>query len=87
MLDDDLAVRVEWSEGKSADWDIWCFEKSADFEVGDILLFEDADLTLALVVTRFASFTTLRRKSFHHWEILCEEHELSVAELKADAGL
>jgi hypothetical protein len=87
VLDDDLVVRVEWSEGKSADWDIWCFDHTASFETGDILLFEDADLTLALVVTRFASFTTLRRKSFHHWEVLCEEHELSVAELKTEAGI
>jgi hypothetical protein len=87
VVDDDLEIRVEWSEGKSTDWDVWCFDPSAVFDVGDILLIEDTDLVLALVVVRSMSHTTLRTKKFHHWEVICEEHELSVAEIKTEAGI
>lgn len=87
VITDSFDVRVEWAEGKGSDWDLWNFDSSSDIEVGDIFLFEDADLVLALVVARVSPFTTLRHRSFHHWEIICEEHELSVAELKVEAGI
>jgi hypothetical protein len=86
-VDDNLDIRIEWSGGKSNDWDIWCFDPDATFDVGDILLVEDPDMLMALVVVRSSSLTTLRTKAFHHWEILCEEHELSVAEIRSEAGI
>lgn len=86
VVEDDLDVRIEWSEGKSAEWDIWCFDSSASFEVGDLILVEDADLILALSVTRATPTTTLKGR-FHHWEVSSEESELSVAELKTQAGI
>lgn len=87
LISDSIDVRIEWAEGKSDNWDLWCFDSGASFEVGDILLFEDSDLTLALVIFRVSPFTTLRQRKFHHWEILSEEHELSVDELKTEAGI
>ena len=87
VLTDTLPVRFEWSGGKSTDWDAWCFDTDADLQQDDILLVEDPDMTLALIVVRVSAFTTLRTKRLHHFEAVCEEHELSVAELKTAAGL
>ena len=86
VISDDLALRVEWAEGRNTQWDVWCFDADADIQTDDIILIEDEDLVLPLLVTRVTSFTGLRG-GFHHYEILTEEHELSVAELKTDAGI
>lgn len=86
MLDDSVDVRIEWAEGTSPNWDIWCFDSSVSFEEGDIVLVEDADLLLALNVLRVTPTTRLKGR-FHHWEISAEESELSVAEIRTQAGI
>lgn len=86
MVDDALPMRAEWSEGANANWDLWVFKSSADPQVGDIILIEDADLVLALTITRVTP-TTWLKGGFHHWEINTTEHEKSVADLKTEAGL
>lgn len=78
-----LKCRIEWGEGTSARWDIWCFVDT-DIKNGDIFLFEDLDL--AVIVDRVGMFTTLRGE-FHHFELITSEHEKSVAELKTEAGI
>lgn len=87
VVDSALVVRLEWSGGKSDDWDLWAFGEFADIEDGDIILIEDDDLEIGLMVIRVSPFRTLKTGSFHHWEILTEEHELSVAEIKSQAGI
>ena len=87
VLTDSLPMRLEWSGGKSTDWDAWCFDLSADIQEDDILLVEDPDMILALMVVRVTPFTSLKSKRLHHYEIICEEHELSVVELKTEAGI
>lgn len=87
VLTTSLPHRVEWSEGKGAVWDIWCWDADADIQEGDIILVEDDDITLALDVMRVTPTSTLKTKQFHHWEVTTEESELSVAALKTQAGI
>lgn len=86
VIDSALPCRVEWGEGVSDKWDIWSFTPDANIQDHDILLVDDDDLELALIVMRVSSFTRLRG-DFHHWEILTNEHEQTVAQLKAAAGI
>lgn len=76
IIDTSLGVRIEWSEGKSDDWDIWCFERTADIQDGDVLLVEDDDLVVALMVERVTPTTSLKGR-FHHYELMTTESELS----------
>ena len=79
-IDPSIPVRVEWAEGVTPLWDFWVFQESADFQVGDILVVES--LGLGVTVTRVSEWRGLRGK-FHHYELVSEEHEWSVAELLA----
>ncbi len=75
-------TRLEQVEGvgEADRWDIWVFDQTVDLQDEDILIYEDADL--ALVIRKVAPFTRLSGE-FHHYEILTEEHELSVTALLA----
>ncbi len=75
-----LAARVEWAEGPNSRWDIWLFDPLAAVEVGDILI--DTGTDMAVTVTRVSEWPDLQG-AFHHFELLSEEHELSVTELLA----
>ena len=76
----DLKARLEWAEGPNERWAIWIFDPLAAVEVGDVLIETTTDL--AVVVTRVSEWPDLQG-AFHHFELLNEEHGLSVAELLA----
>ncbi len=80
QVSNSLRVRLEWSEGKNKDWDVWSFDGSADLQELDILIFTDP--ALAITITRITTFARLSG-GFHHSEILATEHEKSVADLLA----
>lgn len=84
VLSSDLLLRLEWREGTGARWDVWLFDEDAGVDVGDFLLLTVDDL--ALTVTRIARYTNLSG-DFHHFEVVTEEHEHSVAEMKTEAGI
>ena len=84
VLNSALPMRVEWREGIGARWDIWVFDETSGVEIGDFMLLDVDDL--ALIVTRVARYTNLSG-DFHHFEIVTEEHEHSVADLKTAAGI
>ncbi len=77
---DTFKTRLEQVEGvgEADRWDIWVFDQSVDLQDEDILIFRDPDL--ALVIRKVAPFTKLDG-SFHHYEILTEEHEQSLSEI------
>ena len=76
----DLKARLEWAEGPNERWDIWIFDPLAAVMVGDILIETTTDL--AVIITRVSECPDLQG-AFHHFELLNEEHELSVTELLA----
>lgn len=77
-INPDLKAKVEWAEGPNSRWDIWVFDPLAAMEVGDILIHEGT--AMAVTITRLSEWPDLQG-AFHHFEILSEEHEQSVAEL------
>ncbi len=79
---DTFNARLEQVEsvGEKDRWDIWVFEAGVDLRDEDILIFVDADL--AVVIQKIAPFTKLNG-SFHHYELLTEEHEHSATSLLA----
>jgi hypothetical protein len=79
---DTFKSRIEQVEGVGDRdrWNVWVFDSTVDLQVEDILLYITADL--ALVIQKIAPFTKLSG-SFHHYELLTEEHEHSRSTLLA----
>lgn len=77
------SARIEWLEGPGTKWQIWIFVEG-DYQTNDILLLEDLDL--ALVIERVMEFTKLRG-TFHHYEIIADEHSESVTSLLAELAV
>jgi hypothetical protein len=79
---DTFQTRIEQVEGvgEADRWDVWVFDSAANLQIEDILLYTSPDL--ALVIHKIAPFTRLNG-TFHHWELLTEEHEKTYSLLVA----
>jgi hypothetical protein len=73
-----IPCRIEWVEGGGSGWDVWVFEQDHDFRAEDIFLTDQVDA--ALVVVRVSSWDDLRG-NFHHYEIVTNESEATVAQV------
>lgn len=78
LVNPSLPARYEWTEGVNDNWNLWVFVEDADLQIEDIVLMDDVGL--ALKILRIDEFTWLDG-TFHHYELVTEEHEKGLSDL------
>lgn len=80
VVKEDLLSHVEMIEGEGRRWHVWVFTEDDVVLDEDVLI--DESQVLAMRVQRTTTYTKFSG-AFHHYEIYCDEHPLSVLELDA----